>query len=136
MAVKSGWPMTTVPYKNGTTVYASSCRVYKYLKSSVCTHRAVYSYIKIHMIDYISVRRVCKHVPAAPMIFPGSHARTHACTHARTHARTQARTHARTHTHTCSRASNTQCHTHKELSGNPPTIRHKQCAHFEGNCAG
>ena len=38
--------------------------------------------------------------------------------------------------HTCSRASCTQCHTHKELSGNPQTNRHKQCAHFERNCAG
>ena len=34
----------------------------KYLQSSICTHRTVYSYIIIH---YISVRRDCKHVPVA-----------------------------------------------------------------------
>ena len=30
----------------------------------------------------------------------------------------------------------TQCHTHKELSGNPPTNRHEQRANFERKCAG
>ena len=32
-------------------------------KSSICTHRAVYSYNNTH--DYVSVRRVCKHVSVA-----------------------------------------------------------------------
>ena len=36
----------------------------KYLQSSIRTHRAVYSlYNNTH--DYISARRVCKHVPVA-----------------------------------------------------------------------
>ena len=49
-----------------------------------------------------------------------------------------ARMHSIYSSHTCSHASNTQCHTHThtELSGNPPTNRHKQCANFERNCAG
>ena len=45
------------PYKKGTTVCASSCKVYKITDN---TH------------DYLSVRRVCKHVPVASNIFPGS----------------------------------------------------------------
>ena len=62
MAVKSGWPMTRVLNKKGTTVYASSCRVYKVSeKFNMYTSRCVFIYNNTH--DYISVRRVCKHHP-------------------------------------------------------------------------
>ena len=37
----------------------------KYLQSSICTHRTVYSYILINTHDDTSVLCVCKHVPVA-----------------------------------------------------------------------
>ena len=41
--------MARGPYKKGTNVrQVAEC--IKYLQSSICTHRAVYSYITIHMI--------------------------------------------------------------------------------------
>jgi hypothetical protein len=50
--------------KKGTTVNASSCRVYHVsTKFSMYTSRCVVVYSNTH--DYISVRRVCKHVPVA-----------------------------------------------------------------------
>ena len=50
--------------KKGTIVKAPSCREYKVSsKFSMYTSRCVFVYDNTH--DYISVRRVCKHVPAA-----------------------------------------------------------------------
>ena len=59
------------PYKTGTTAYASRCTVHiKYLQSSICTHRTVYSYILIHMIIsafgvFVNTFRLPDHIPWA-----------------------------------------------------------------------
>ena len=61
-------------YKKATTVYASSCRVYKVtakfnMDTSRCVFIYIYIYIYIYIIynihGYISVWRVCKHDPVA-----------------------------------------------------------------------
>ena len=59
------------PYKKWTTVCASRCTVHiKYLQSSICTHRTVYSYILIHMIIsafgvFVNTFRLPDHIPWA-----------------------------------------------------------------------
>ena len=45
----------------------------KDLQSSICTHRAVQSYIYNNTHDYLSVRRVCKHAPVARSYSLGQH---------------------------------------------------------------
>ena len=60
--------MARGPYKKATTVYASSCRVYKvsakvqYVYIALCIHIIYIIYI-YNTHGYIRVRRVCKHDP-------------------------------------------------------------------------
>ena len=64
--------MTRGPNKKGTTVYASSCRVYKVsAKFNMYRSRCVFIYNNTH--GYISVRRVCKHVQVARWYSLGQH---------------------------------------------------------------
>ena len=64
--------MARGPNKKGTIVYMSRCRVYKASeKFNMYTSRCVFIYNNTH--DYISVRRVCKHVTVARLYSLGQH---------------------------------------------------------------
>ena len=65
--------MTRGPNKKGTIVYASSCRVYKVSTKFNYVHIALCIRIYNNTHDYISVRRVCKHVPVARSYSLGQH---------------------------------------------------------------